>query len=696
MILNYSNNNQAFPAYLNQSQEKMWGNKTIKNLNAFTADLPLILHKIPHKLLNEAPLKVLTEVVDTSKKIYILMNQDCVTPLLLLQKILRSQKNCEIFVQEIQHLLTSLDEEIGHLKYLPHNQKIFGNVEQIPVLNQNADGTSSGFENCGYHALKNGFLMQKSEGDLESIEKTFNDPTFFKTFYQIYCNPSIKEQSTGKKDATLPLLRQIVEKVQSIDLEKIALLSASSSDGTPEGKPVLGFFDGCGIKEAKKLYDFCTLPGPRSLTMVVGNDTMRHWYTLHAHKDVNNALSFQGCDSQDNNHDILRSNSPLYKLSQLIEEHVQNPENLLRDAYTPLGDLLERLANSIEPHTPNPTLLDNTPYPLNATNEAPTGSSKELMIARCLHAFTFFKEALWFAKTDYDIQSHISHLEKILSFLAEHLNDEEGVKEKIVQMLSFIRKERPSNFIEIAFDHALEDLESLKNQIPASAYQNSLNTFKNMRTVYLNLDEISQAKSDLERNNVINYLTSSGGAEPGFSSGNDAEEAKKTLDRRINLILLTYQKAKLLNKFKEMTLRLGQGDPCLNGRMSAVEDFASSLAGLGQIVDTQATKVNLVPTTAFSAVLDTLLDDLNSLDSDEFIKDFSVENLKEPGALSIVIQQFSFWSARDGATPFLEFLVNQNLVDNVSVIDWESVIPKILNLPECVGWLNQAKATLIY
>jgi hypothetical protein len=707
MIPEVHGSKKALPLFSIQVQQKKWEGRIVEHLDATIKHLPAMLCKVSADFLNDNTVKKLRETLDTFQKsslsvldkIHILSSRDFTTPLLLLEKTLQSQNNSETFVQKLHLLLDCLKENeempFIRLNSLPHNHKIFGNVEQIPVLDQNADGTTFGFENCGYHALKNAVLMQASHGGSEAIETQFKDPALFRNFYEAFCDPLLNQQTIGKRDATLPLLWKIFDKIQStMDLDKIALLSASSTDGTPEGKQVLGFFDDGSIKEAKKLYDFAVLSGPRNLTMVLGDETMGHWYTLLVYKNADNALFFLGCDSQDNNQNILRGNSPLYKLSQLIEEQVQNPDKLLRDAYAPLGDLLEPIANSIEPSIPNSALLDETPYLLNASDEAPSGSAKELMIAKCVHAFTFFNEVNWFKRSDYDIQLHVLHLENILSYYSENLSDKDA-KRKVEQMLRFLREERPPNLIDAVFDQALAETTALKDQVPLSAYQNTINTFKNMRTVYLNRKEISQAKNDLARNDVINRLTG-GGAEPGFSTGRDSEDAEKTLQRRVNLLLLTYQKTKLQGNFKEMVLRLGRGDACLTGRMAAVEDFASSLAGLEGVKDTQATKVALVPITALSAALDSLLVETDPPDEEGFVNQFKIDDFRQPEAFSILVQQFAFWCARASAQPFLEYLVNQNLTENVSSIDWESVVPKILSLPECVGWMNDAKANLIF
>ncbi|MCE5318179.1 MAG: hypothetical protein LLG04_12570 [Parachlamydia sp.] len=619
-------------------------------------------------------------------------------------------------VTELRAITIALESvvfQFARLQTIPHVETIVLEVLQALVLDQNADGTgASGFENCGYHALKNALVALAPADDAAHVERMFQDKKLFQEFYNTYCKPVIDATAgVGKRDASTPMLQEILQKMrddphppanlavfqQAIRTPNLGIYNIGTMD--EQGTLQFGFFDNRGLDEAHKLYRFAASPGPQMLSLVLGNETMGHWYSMIAYKDQDGKLSFVGCDSMDNHHSTLRGNSPLYKMTGLIEEIVQKPQTLLKQAYTPLGDEFERTAGWISEEGAiaedyRSRFLDATPNPLLATLHAPNGSSKELLIAKCFQAFSYMQAAGWLNSLDYESQLHLANLEAILSSYVKILPTDDPDLPRIQTALKFIRRERPQNVVDTVFGQALDDFAQLKSEVgeSSSAYRNSVNTFNWMRRVQAQKHEIAVEKDDNARNDRINRLTG-GGAEPGFSAGKTVAEAEKMLTRRINLLLLTYQRAKAENRLKDFMIKLGQGDPCLTGRMAAVEEFAGELAGFGKVEDAQTSKIAEFPATAIAQVLEGLLESTEK--AEQFLKDFQLEKLAAPATLPLLISAFQQFGKAESAKPFLQYLGAQGLTPE-SPVNWEKVVPRLLALPECKNWLAKAKMQVIY
>lgn len=611
-------------------------------------------------------------------------------------------------IAELSAITSALDSAVfqfARLQSCPNREKISEVVLQVSVLQQYADGTgASGFENCGYHALKNALLSLSPAEDASKMEKLFLDKQLFQEFYTTYCKGVIDSFArTGKRDASLPMLHQILQNMredrhppanlaifqQAISGQNLGIYNVGALDDRLQ----FGFFDEQGLKEAHKLYHFATQPGPQMLALVVGDESMGHWYAMTAYKDRDGILSFVGCDSMDNHHSDLRGNSSLYKMAALIEDSVHDPQSLMKQAYTTLGDEMERMAGRVsdngniaaEYHS---NFFDVTPNPLLANPAAPNGSPKELMIAKCLAALDFMIQAGWMESHDYESQLHLSNLEAILKGYKKNLLADDPIFSRVQEALKIIRKRRLPHAADIIFGEALKDFEKLKSQVPHSAYQNSFNTFSWMRKVQAQKHEIAQEKNDNARNDKINRMTG-GGAEPGFSSGKTASEAERTLTGRINLLLLTYQKAKSQNMLKEFMIKMGEGDPCLTGRMAAVEQFAEGLAGFGQLEDAHTVKITEFAGQVIAEVLEDLVGESQPVD---YLKAFQIEELAKKQKMLLPI--FKKYENTPNATIFLQYLSKQG-IGLKNPIDWETLIPKLLELPECKNWLAKAK-TLVY
>ncbi len=280
---------------------KQWQGRSVDLIESALADLPKMLLLVADKpwatSLKKSILLLQDPNTPLQKKMELLASRNFQKQLLSLEKKL--EKKHSTFAAELKAFEETLASDEMQFSFLQNLGK-----GQIPVLNQYADGTGSGFENCGYHALKNALVA------LEGKKEDFTDQQFFLKFFHSHCEPLLNQnldQKIGKRDATAPLLHQILENIPHAS-EKLAIFNVAEN-----GK--LAIFDERGLEEAHKLYRFATRKGPQMFALVLGNETLGHWSTLIAYKDREGALSFIGCDSM--GHDP--------KMAPKIEEQLQNP-----------------------------------------------------------------------------------------------------------------------------------------------------------------------------------------------------------------------------------------------------------------------------------------------------------------------------------------------------------------------------------
>lgn len=630
--------------------------------------------------------------------------------------LLNDIKNFKNHAQELYKIYASQITEAEKLKSLPGIEEITDGLYQIQVLNQYADGTPSGFENCGFHALKNSLLML-SDYNPEELNSLFSDKKLFSNFYNTRCWPYVKDKETGRRDASLPMLRQILEDIETRSKwpetdalakilkdahkrEKLAIFQMSTTTGTAEGTPLLSFTDILQSKDGLKLYQFARSSGPDSLTLVFGNEAFNHWFTLQIHKDANDELSFVGCDSMDNHHSITGEFSPLGKFAALIKEQVKNTTALLHRVYAPLDNNLAYRAGWIGPddtitEQDAQVLLDNKPNPLLASSLAPTGSPKEIILANCIAAFHVIQEGGWLSSTDLHTYLKIQDLETLIHFYLLRLRQDDPFIPILGGIYQEIQNNKNENLVLQIFDDAINELDQHAKLLTPLQKEQVRSLFTHFKTLYKERKALSQIQDVDQRMYAMNKMAGYEGIEPGFTSGTKPTEAENILLHKIHLLLLIYQEAKKRDRLDDlMKVIHSGGDGCLTARYGRVEEFHASLHNFELQEASQSDQaINLAPTIALS----------------EFLTDYFAETENPVKSLSEALKNkkffsehvdnlaayFSTYSSIDSGQPFRLHLKKQGIIQDETNIDWNKAVAKILEAPEFSHWLDLGKAQAI-
>jgi len=227
-------------------------------------------------------------------------------------------------------------------------------IKQIDVLNQTTDKTGTGAENCGYHSLKNALCLMTALFSEKHDSNSFVDPKLFNVFYNHYAAPLLTDRQKGHKDASDPLLRQMISMFVSDpspppallpfqkvlnnhqrDLGIYTLLPTNNEIGLR-----LGVMDEAGFMDAKKIFNFSQQKEPSVLICPVGNVNTNHWYTLAIVKKEGGAIDFFGCDSLESNQRGIAS--PLGKVCSLFESTLSNPQEFIEQSLSSFVEGFDR------------------------------------------------------------------------------------------------------------------------------------------------------------------------------------------------------------------------------------------------------------------------------------------------------------------------------------------------------------------
>ncbi len=611
--------------------------------------------------------------------------------------------------QELHH------SNIETLNSLPGNGKVMEGMTQIRVLEQVQDGTGSGGENCGFHALKNSLLML-SENDPNQLHLLFNDRDVFLKFYNTYCLPFVKEKVIGSRDATQPILRDILQQEPASfkgpfadpigailqdpgTKNKIAIFQMSTTTGGSDGVPVLGFTGNFQALDGLKLVRFAKQPGPSSLTMIFGDEMSGHWYALQVNKDALNEISFIGSDSMDNHHEIFGDRSAFGQLAALIKGHIENSEDLLKSIYAYVGDSLSIYSGWFAPdqtieQSNALALLDDTPNLLLASEESPKGSKKEMILSNCLTAYKIIQEGNWLFSSDLWIYERISDLEVLVNFYISRLPINDPYVPKLQEIRREIQFQKNGNIISEIIENAVADINQKRTQLSARDCDQVSSVFTHLLTLYTERKQLSKIQDKTKRENAMNLLVP-GGIEPGFATGTTPNEAERSLTHKIHMVLLTYQKAKKLNRLDDLMKKIYQGDVCLTARVGRIEEFQAELEGMRMNEDEgPAGRLNDGPMLAISEFLQQLTEE--SSDPIEDVKNVQINEIRQLADLQSLANQFATYCSGYQAAPLLHLLKKQGVISDIDNIDWIDAVSKIIKRPEFSIWFELGKAQAIH
>lgn len=646
----------------------------------------------------------------------------------------------ETFISLDEYNLAKLDElktsvETGTLSTfasldnISSNREITGKMKQVQVLSQYEDTTVSGFENCGYHALKNALLAQVPGKSSKELAKMFHDKELFLAFYKTYCLPELEKTGAkkGKADASVPILREVIKSIandskcpeklipvqialrKSIEHGSLAIFQMSTTTGDDRGSPLFGFFDAQGALEAQKIFQLVREPGPQILSCVFGNEVLGHWYTLVIFKDEADEIGYIGMDSMDNSHDTLGIYSALGKMKNLLQTKIENPVEFLKTAFSPLNDFLSPRENWFEPdgsisNEYAESLLDDLPFPALATEDAPTGSTLERNLVQCAQAFHFFQSTELLNSSDYWIQKQLNALEKLVNFYAVNLPSTHPRKTHMQDILEEIQLNKRHEIVEEIIVAALVDIEKRKKELTHNEYNKIKTLFTHTRTLFRGKKEISQAANETERINLMNSMGKVNGIEHGFTSGSKSSEIEKSLMEKVDILLLTYQEASRRGEFLKLIQTVASGDGCHTAKMGRVNELYAEYKGLGQIADlVSAEKIKESPVTALSESISRI--------ATQYVSDKAKLLLDQITSISIsenpetVAESLKDYATGDLGMPFRKFLFEEGIITRKNLsgdipeaeeIDWAGSLEKILDNKEKIKLFVDGDPSNVY
>jgi hypothetical protein len=184
----------------------------------------------------------------------------------------------------------------------------------------------------------------------------------------------------------------------------------------------------------------------------------------------------------------------------------------------------------------------------------------------------------------------------------------------------------------------------------------------------------------------MNNAVASSGVEAGFTSGKKAADVEKSLLQRVDKLLLTYEKAKKLGRLDDFIKKISQGDGCLTARMGRIEEFQAELLGFGINDSSSKTEINLMPIQAISNFFQSKLDA-----SQESVTGFSVRSFDDEEEKANLDESFKMFERSSLAKHFIDYLEEEKLIQDKNQINWNEVVPKLLNKPDFMLWLEMGK-----
>ena len=592
-----------------------------------------------------------------------------------------------------------------------------GGVKQIRVLPQADDATGFGGENCGFHAIKNALIALRAPS-VEDTSALFNDKKIFSAFYDAYCRPLLEGKEAGKRDASPPLVSAILENFlkdgnpppELAAIQKLAksspafalpVFNTTTSDGLSTGDLVMYIIDEQGFENAQKLYNFAKATAPCSMATIIGNQETKHWYTLVFSKARDGTVVVKGCDSMNNDHAILRSLSPLHKMSKLLLGYIKEPELFIRQAYiNSTADILEREVGWTTDKERSELLLDSKPNADFTKDGLTNGSPKELKLRRLTEAFDFMHRHAWFTSLDVKTQGYVANVETLLAFYAENLGGEDVQKAKMRDMLAILQGERPHDciqkMVEAAEAYAKSQEEPLKKIGLEQAFQNTMLLIEGVKSMLIELPEIAKLTSTDERNRQFNKETAEKtgnalGAEGVLFVGKTPAEVHQGVMEKINTFLRTFQSSQSAEKFPNFCKEVGGG--CLTGKLMNVINFATARE-LGEI-KVEREDPYMAAAFAISQMIenDPLLTSRETITVDDFSAADRQRRLAESFSNFCHINP-QVVEPNDHKKNFLAYLEELNLIASPFSVDWDAVVPNLVRHPSFATMLEKAKMFL--
>ncbi|HEV8052317.1 MAG TPA: hypothetical protein VGP47_07475 [Parachlamydiaceae bacterium] len=282
------------------------------------------------------------------------------------EKLYKEIKNSTIEIGKLLNTNPKLPVNTHEVENLNKQSTVVtSSIKQVNVLNQNADETGVGEENCGYHALKNALclmtaILSKNNYNTGVKNNSFLDLNLFTDFYQTYAAPLLKGKEKGDKDASDPLVREMInafltdtappERLLSLknilknNRHGLGIFTLFPSDN--EAGLKLAVMDEYSFRDCLKFFKFSQNKEITSLICPVGNVASMHWYSIAMIKKEDGSLHFFGCDSFESNQKGIAS--PLGKVCKVFEQAMENPTEFFDSALFSFVEGFERYADWLD------------------------------------------------------------------------------------------------------------------------------------------------------------------------------------------------------------------------------------------------------------------------------------------------------------------------------------------------------------
>jgi hypothetical protein len=558
-------------------------------------------------------------------------------------------------------------------------------IHQVAVDQQNEEETEFRAENCGYHALKNMLCLLTILSTGLPLQGSFQDKKLFNQFYEHYAIPLLKDLPKGKRDATTPKLREIIDHFlhdpyppeDFLALQKalkntherhLGIFTAFPDSNETELQ--FGLFDEAGFKDADKLIQFLQRPGADFFVCPIGNVKTGHWYTVAILKSEDGRLEFFGCDSLESSQ--RGEASPLGKLCCLFDKNLTTPNNFHEHALLSFIDTFKYYGDWLDQ---------------NGFAYLPEDSAKLITLTnlpeQCMLALDHIVEKEWPLSSNIEHLLKLHKIEKILRFYAREL-PENDLKEKICFVLSKLADQFDlDRSIETLISNTLVYLESKINSSKGKnvyPLEKTKSVFAHMHAIYKERKLIVLEKDPISRENYINEKICSG-IETGFITGKTAIESQKSLEHRTSMLLITFQKAMKKGKEEEFYLKISGGDSCLTEVTGRVEEFLAELNQIDCSQELLKDKIFQQLDSALSVLIGEMCEDAESVDMITS-KDIN------PSDLAMELKKFS----GPKIIPFCEYLQRMGFSENKENIDWENAIAQLVQSKDFPILLSRGKA----
>jgi hypothetical protein len=558
---------------------------------------------------------------------------------------------------------------------------------QIPVLPQLEDGTHSGVENCGFHALKNSIAsILFYSGHPVLSKQLFEDQDLFLQFYTLYCAPLVEKQST--KDASIPLIREIIQNVcddgdisvkfyplqvalKEHESELVIIATSSLAD------PTKAFIGEEGVLDTEKVLKFVKSTSESTLTVIFGDEDEGHWYVVTAKKDVEGNVGYSCCDSFEADHARLGEGSPFMKATKSLEELFTNPDKIFDHCILDICDDLEKKAGWIGGDS-EPLLLDDTPNKLLARSSEEKGSSLEINLRRCNIVYQKMTELGWMQSSDIRKQNAISTIRDLMGFYGEELSSQ-ACKLAVIA----ISELRDEDYLQNILSETIQEMTEYSTQCEQDQQSLVLQTAglgKWLSKLYLEKDKLANNKILQEQLKVE------------MSIEDDlAEDPVKEIISNVKIYLLTYQIAKEKGRLDDFYEEVGTPS-CFTGRMGGAADFLPRVQW--SELDAMVTQgyiyllSDVVLSNVISEAVPLELDDDDEAARD-YIKNFTIEDCRKNA--EGIAQSFIQFGFSEKAKPFFDFLLKEGFVESLPVQKWDEVVTKLLESKHISEMLSRGK-----